>query len=219
MFVKTPKSYSNVTGLMASKNRDRLCAFESTLERDFFLTLEFSSGVSSYQEQPLAIEWRDTDNRFHAYTPDALVTFSARDYPSVAKPWLVEIKYRRILRKDWSLWKLPFKAAVRTAALNGWIFKIITEDDVRTPFLDNARFLRQFLKLNPPHETSSLFLCLLEELQVSTPEELLRLASGSGKDPVQLTPTLWHLIATRTIVVDLAVPLTLHSPVSARGDP
>ena len=72
---KIPKNYRNVTGQMAStKSSDVL--YESTLERDFFTLLEFDTHVSSYETQPLKIQWQDTTGKARTYTTDVLVHFS-----------------------------------------------------------------------------------------------------------------------------------------------
>jgi hypothetical protein len=52
---KIPKNYRSVTGRFPSLKNNRSVAFESTLERDFYLSLEFDEGVESYEEQPLTI--------------------------------------------------------------------------------------------------------------------------------------------------------------------
>lgn len=49
---KIQKSYRSVTGHFPSIKNNRNVAFESTLERNLFLTLEFNKEVESYMEQP-----------------------------------------------------------------------------------------------------------------------------------------------------------------------
>jgi hypothetical protein len=46
-----PKSYRNVTGRFASVKNRHPIGFESTLEKDFFLLLEFDRRVESFEEQ------------------------------------------------------------------------------------------------------------------------------------------------------------------------
>jgi len=49
------KSYISVTGYFSSYKNKRQINFESKLEHDFYLLLEFDRTVTSYQEQPFKI--------------------------------------------------------------------------------------------------------------------------------------------------------------------
>lgn len=73
---KIKKNYRSVTGYFASVKNGRNIAYESLLERDFFLLLEFDRLVSSYEEQPLRLSYR-YGNKDLPYTPDALVQYKA----------------------------------------------------------------------------------------------------------------------------------------------
>src|SRR5437868_5438583 len=94
---KIPPSRRSLTGLVASQKSPRLSlvpspparpsqlgagqpqpqtrmkGFESSLERDFFILLDFDLNVDRYEEQPVRIEYRDGDGRLRTYTPDVLV--------------------------------------------------------------------------------------------------------------------------------------------------
>jgi len=48
-------------------------AFESSLERDFLLLLDFDPEVVLYEEQPVTINYHDDQGRRRRYTPDVLV--------------------------------------------------------------------------------------------------------------------------------------------------
>ena len=45
-----PKNYRNLTGLVANSRTQSMSAFESTLERDFLLLLDFDPDVEGYEE-------------------------------------------------------------------------------------------------------------------------------------------------------------------------
>lgn len=55
--------------LFPSKKLRRYVECESLLERDAMLTVEFSPGVVSYQEQPILIEYEE-DGKMRRYYPD-----------------------------------------------------------------------------------------------------------------------------------------------------
>jgi hypothetical protein len=61
---KIPKNYRGVTGLVASELNAKQTAFESTLERDFMLLVEFDPNVLSYEEQPVRIDYLSADGQY-----------------------------------------------------------------------------------------------------------------------------------------------------------
>lgn len=209
---KIPKNYRNVTGIAAHRKADGgQAGFESTLERDFITLLEFSTEVERFDVQPVTLEWADSDGKSHAYTPDALVFFSG--HKGVRRsPMLYEVKYRSELRKDWPLLRPKFKAAVRFAKTQGWRFKIVTETEIRTPWLENARFLLPFVHRGPQDESHMDLLAeKLEDLREADPESLVKAAYRDEWNQARLLPTLWYLIGTFQIGADLEQPLTMKS--------
>ncbi len=119
--------------------------YESTLERDFLDLIEFDCNVDRYETQPLTIIYVDGDGRVHGYTPDVFVQYRrdivpARDMPHL----LVEIKYREDYRGQFRELKQRLRAARLYARERGWRFAVLTEREIRTPYLRNARFLRPY---------------------------------------------------------------------------
>ena len=135
---RIPKNYRNVTGVLTNPNTRTRHSFESTLERDYLLLLNFNSHVTSYDEQPVTIFWQDATNQDRSYTPDVLVRYDN------AISTLVEIKYRTELHEKWPELKPKFKAATAYCRQQGWRFKIITEVEVRGTALKNIKFLNGY---------------------------------------------------------------------------
>ena len=67
---KIKKSYISCTGYFASYKNKIQIAFESVLERDFYMLLEFDENVISYAEQPITINYEYKDGSKRRYTPD-----------------------------------------------------------------------------------------------------------------------------------------------------
>lgn len=209
---KIPKNYRNVTGLLASKKNDSMAAFESTLERDLMLTLEFDETVASYEEQPVLINYADSDGKPHTYTPDLLIIYrSDLPHSEKKKSILCEVKYRKDLFKNWKILKPKFKAARRYAYSKEWKFQIMTEVEIRTPLVSNARFLIPFKRLLPDMEKTCLILNKMHELGETTPKELLDKCSSDFTIRAELIPILWHLVAIRQIGTDFNFPLNMSS--------
>src|SRR3989442_12552544 len=100
-----PKNYRNLTGLDYNSRTAAMAAFESSLERDLLLLLDFDPDVESFEEQPVKITYYDDYGRRHTYTPDVLVRYRGDiTSASVLTPVLCEVKYRDDLRQHWMEW-------------------------------------------------------------------------------------------------------------------
>jgi hypothetical protein len=176
-----------------------MTAFESSLERDFFLLLDFDPAIECFEEQPVKITYHDSHGRRHTYTPDVLVRFRGdRSSTTVPTPVLYEVKYRDDLRQHWRDYKPKFTAACRYAGAHGWRFRLMTERGIRTPYLANVKFLRPYRSLIVDAGHLPYLLERLHALRETTPEALLAALSGDVWHKAPWLSALWHL------VVDLA---------------
>lgn len=197
-----------MTGIAASSKSGGAAQFESTLERDFISLLEFLPEVKSIDPQPVKIGWLDENGCRRSYTPDVLVEF----IESAGKPpWLCEVKYRNELLERWAQLRPKFKAAFRFAKTQGWRFKIVTEREVRTPHLVNARFLTGYRRTTPNAGVVQDILEHLNKMNEATPRDLLASLRSDAMGQAQLIGVLWHLVATFRIGADLEKPLTMKS--------
>lgn len=203
-----PKNYRNVTGIAAASKAGGAAQFESTLERDFLSLLEFSPEVKTIDPQPVRVEWLDARGHKRIYTPDVFVEFIESDGKT---PWLCEVKYRSELREKWAELRPKFKAAFHFAKEQGWRFKIVTEREIRTPYLANVHFLIVFRRSIPDAGLMLDILGHLNKTNESTPRDLIEALRSDITARAQLTNVLWHLIATFQVGVDLHQPLNMKS--------
>lgn len=140
---KIPRNYRNITGIAAHTKAIGSAAFESTLERDFLSLIEFSNDVTKFEVQPVSIEWLDFTGKRHSYIPDVLVHYKQSGRTKTVI--LYEIKYRSDLKENWQALKPKFKAAIKYCKARGWHFKVVTEVEIRTLYLDNVRFLQPYV--------------------------------------------------------------------------
>lgn len=194
---KIPKNYRNLTGKIASDKAIGGAFFESTLERDFYSLLDFRQDVKDYEVQPARIPWVDAEGKERFYTPDVFVTHKFSPKARVVKI-LYEVKYRSDLREHWIELRPKFKAALAFCRKYGFRFKIITEKEIRTPLLENAKFLLTYRRLHRGQyrEASEIdFLVLkMRELKVSTPKGLLEASFKNKMNQAKLIPVMWYLI-------------------------
>lgn len=208
---KIPTSRRSLTGMVASRKNERLVASESSLERDFLVLLEFDPAVERFEEQPVRIEYADSDGRRRTYTPDVLVYYRADLLPA-RPPLLCEVKYRDELVERWEEFKPKLRAGRAYARGRGWRFKLVTERRVRTPYLQSARFLRTYRALAVNDADVRLILDALRAAGRSDPERLLALIRHDPYQRAELLPTLWHLVSHGRVAADLHQPLTMRSP-------
>lgn len=212
---KIPRNYRSVTGKIAGADANSpATASESNLEADLYQILRFDYNVQHFEEQPLRIGFVDNSGKPKTYTPDVLVTFRKDIIPAKEmKPWLCEVKYREDLCRNWDQYKFKFKAALGYANNKGWRFRILTEKEIRTPYLYNAKFLFPYRSLKVESEACQPILTLLCEMRQTDPQSLLLAFSANKWRQAEVLPILWHLVATREIGIDLTLPLTMQSTI------
>lgn len=207
-----PKNYRSLTGLVPNPRTPSMTAFESSLERDFLLLLDFDPAVEFFEEQPVKIVYHDAKERRRTYTPDVLVRYRPdRRQARHTKPLLCEVKYRDDLRQHWAEYRPKFRAAQRYARQQGWRFRLVTERHVRTPYLENVKFLRPYRTLSVNDAYRTQLLSTLATLEVTDPASLLAAVFQDRWQQAQLLPMLWQLVATQQIATALDQPLTMQS--------
>lgn len=210
---KIPKNYSNVTGIAAHSKAEGQAMFESTLERDFLMLLEFDNNVERFEVQPIRLEWENDLGKFRSYTPDVLAYYKQSKH----KPTLYEVKYREDINKNWSKLKPKFKAAIRFCKENNWKFKLITEVEIKTTYLESVKFLLPFTRQGASSEDDMMILDdKIIQLGTTTPKELVSSIYSDEWNQARLLPTLWYLIGSRQIQVDLNSKITMSSKIWKR---
>ena len=202
--------HQSLSGVFSSDKNDSMIWFESNLEKDFAISLEFHPMVSFYEEQPLAIEYYDDDKK-RIYTPDFLVHFHESENK---KPWLCEIKYKEDISKNLHKYKVKFKAAIAHCVREGWEFKFITEGYIRTPFLENAKFLMRYNYDLVDQGCYTKMLNTVNELRVTTPEEfMLTLKDSPFNIKGRCLYALWYAVKISEINCDKTQKLTMRSEI------
>lgn len=208
---RIPRQRRSVSGLFWSPKNGQQIPYESGLELDFCQILELDHTVVSFESQPLAVTYVRPNGRTCRGFPDFLVRYA----PDTGRPMeLVDVKGREELRERWLHLKPRLKAACGYARSRGWIFRLKSEVEIRTPFLKNAKFLLRYLRdgANPAH--AARFKSMLRELEKPTIGRLLEAAYPNAQAQAEALPTLWNLVASRHIRVDLHAALLLSSPVA-----
>ena len=202
--------------------------FESSLEEDFYFLLRFRQGkdVVSFSRPTESVVWHDQAGKRRKYTPDVLVEFAASaDAPNGAH-MLCEIKpdfddrdnpKARLPRdEDEQENRCKWLAATNFAVTRGWTFKVWRESDIRTPFLENAKFLMRPYERPGSDNGRERLLSLLREGGPAALGTLMSQAEPDLERRARLYPTLYTAIARGQIHADLSVRLSLKTVLSAR---
>jgi hypothetical protein len=207
-----PRNSRSLTGKVIDFRSHRPVAFESALERAFYIWLDCDPTVAAFEEQPVTIAYHDPLGVRRTYPPDVLVHYrAALTHQRHSRPLRYEMKYRDDLRTHWHDYRPKFQAARRYARAQGWGLRLITERAIRTPYLKNAKGLRQDHDRTLDRADGHRLLALLAEHGEMPPEALLASLSPDRWERARWLPGLWSLSAVGAVGADLTVPLTRHS--------
>lgn len=193
----------SVSGVMPNMG-----AYESALERDFMQLIRFDSAVKELTPQPITIGYFDEYGNSKKYTPDGLLRYQDHiDLP----PVLFEIKYRSDFRNSWKTLLPKFRIAKKLAQNRGWQFKIFTEKEIRSYYLDNVKFLWPYKDQIIDSAMVEHVLTIMSDLQEADPALLSYSLSSSPKNRAMMIPVIWYLLANFRIGCDLSLPLSMNS--------
>ena len=214
-----PSHYSFTGRVPSAKNRNSRQA-ESQLEQDFLVLLEFQKDVARFGVQPITIRWMGVKGRIERYTPDVVVFYHTRmDSKPIYLPTLFEVKPYAILKRDWTLLRPKYRAATSWARERDFRFKLITDVQIRTPYLQNVRFLSRYSEgvlWSNGHWDAHRHISLRETLRklgTSTPSYLLDAITNCKNVQLELIPILWQMMHIGVIAADLTKPLNMNTPI------
>lgn len=183
-----------------------MIGFESLLEKDYFILLEYDDEVSSFEEQPVRIPLVE---RGTSYVPDVLIRFRPVNGVEAKAPVLAEVKTTQDLEKNRVKYSPKFSAAKKWATDKGWAFKTRSEKDIRGLRLEFLKFLREYHSIDPSPLDIAEAKRALEQLGgQATYRNLIDTMCVDDDARLQMIPVVWHLVATRQFVVDLDQPIS-----------
>jgi hypothetical protein len=197
------RGQGHLPGLWWSATAGAHVGYESWLERDHVMLLDFDPDVTAIAAQPFWLHWVDDAGRSRRHAPDL--------FARMADGSAVVIDVRpddRIEPRDAE----AFGATGQACGLAGWRFiRVGVPDPVRTA---NVAWLARYRhrRCGSP-DVARMLLKVFEE-----PAPLMAGAAAAG-DPLPVLPVLFHLMWRHVLVADLAVRLTAETLVSAGGVP
>jgi hypothetical protein len=182
----------NMIGHFPSLKLRRMVAFESLIEQDCLYVLDYERDVAFYEEQPLTVDYVWEGKARH-YTPDFHVE-------RVQAHELIECKPHS--KVDTEENQRKFAAARAWCQANGWIFRVITDQALRTgPRLANIKLLTRYARLEVD---PAIALRVTGCLQKDSPLTLEALATQANPADVrQGMAALLHLAFHHQLNLDL----------------
>ncbi len=175
--------------------------FESWLERDHLMLMDFDPAVAAVASQPFWLRWRDEEGRARRHAPDYFVR--RQDGSAV----VVDVRPDdRIPERD----AATFAVTAAACESAGWEYR--RSGDLDPVLVANARWLSRY---RHPR-------CLAPEV---APVLLDAFAGGRvlfegaelAGDRLRTLPVLFHLMWRRHLTADLSVPLGMATVVHAGG--
>lgn len=176
--------------------------YESWLERDHVMALDFDPDVTGLASQPFQLGWQSgEDERWH--TPDYFVRMA--DGTAV----VVDVRPDDRIRPERAE---AFAATARACESVGWQFRRVGELDA--VYAANLRWLAGYRHPRCLHRGRAADLLRI----FAVPTELMEGARRVG-DPIAVLPTLYHLLWRQALRADLtASPLSPAALIHAVGD-
>ncbi len=216
---KIPKNYLSATGVFSSRKNGRSLGYESLLERDLMILLEFDDAVESFEEQPVRIRFETQGKSRPPYVPDILIHYFPTSTGEPRRPVLGEVKHSTDLEKHREKYAAKFEAADRYSVDHGWEWHVFTEKEIRTPYLENLKFLREYHNVEPTLPLQHEVIRHLQRAQDAlTVESLFRGLCQTDERTLLIAPVVWHMVATKRIVTDLREALSGKSLVSLSSE-
>jgi hypothetical protein len=213
---KIPKNYLFVTGGYSSRKNKDIDDFESLLEKDFLLLLDFDDDVESFEVQPVRIPVAGVPR---GYVPDVLVKYRPDSQTgAVRKPTLVEVKTTEDLARNAEKYAPKFAAARQYAEEKGWDFTTMDQNAIRTPRLGNLKFLREYRNVTPSAADIQTVLGAMADADgKTTSQSLLQALTSTDDDKLYWLPIIWSMLLTRHLATDLDQPFTNDVPLCLPG--
>ncbi len=213
---KIPKNYLFVTGGYSSQKNKVMDSFESLLEKEHLMLLDFDDEVESFEVQPVRIPVTGVRN---GYVPDVLVKFLPDpETGEIRRPLLAEVKHSDELKRNHAKYAKKFEAAHAYAEERNWQFAVVDQTQIRIPRLANLKFLREYRNIEPNEQDVKTVLKQVGKLsKLASVSSLLTALCKQDDDRLHLLPVIWHMVLTKQLVVNLDLLMSDDAPIRLPG--
>jgi hypothetical protein len=196
--IRNKTGFKKTVGKFPSLKMGRTVKWESQIERDFLYLLEFDPDVLLFHEQPVEILYA-YKRKTGKYYPDFYVE-------RLFCKELVEVKPSSKLRDPEN--KIKFLAGEEYCRGRGWIFKVVTDEQIREEsLLENIKLLNRYATVDVPAEFRHYTMALVE---TNGGEMCLAELIAGSKDKFGRAAinNIYSLLYHQSLNADLKKPLT-----------
>ncbi|QFR49791.1 heteromeric transposase endonuclease subunit TnsA [Sulfurimonas lithotrophica] len=205
---KLKKSYISCVGYFKSYKNDRQQAFDSILEREWFLYFEFDKNVASYAEQPYHMYYQLNGVKTR-YTPDILVTY--RD----GSQKLFEVKYQDEIDSDEDLQHKLFILKNEVPKQKHHPFDVLTDVILDTIYMKNCAFLYKYAFLQENQELSDKVETAINNYDTSiSVNSLLEDITTNQQEQLMIMPYVWKKVFDNPTLIDMNEKITKLSKIN-----
>ncbi len=208
-------THSSVSGSFPFRSEKSIC-FESTLERDLLMILEYDPCVVDVIEQPVTIEYTNKNGRDVTYTPDFLVHYRSDHSTNsslLKTSKLIEVKPQIVLKKKWKKLKPKFKIGTSYAKQQGWRFCIYDESRIRGQYLKNIRFLSRYKNYQFDVYEEKRMIDHLNAVGHTAIDHILEVLYAREDDKGIALSQIWQLLSKQKFACDMTQSLNLGTVV------
>jgi hypothetical protein len=207
---KIRKSHISVTGYFSSYKNKRQINFESKLEHDFYLLLEFDETIKSYQEQPFKVYYIYQDKK-RRYTPDTLVNYIDSTQKIFEVKPMFKIKNDIELQEKIELQKQKIKEEKNLELL------IFTDENMNKIYMNNIKIIYNFafIKINKEIQDKIRKELLKLDVPIAVKNLLDRLTNTKA-DRLKYIPYLWNLVFNNLECMDFTKKITMASIINPK---
>lgn len=174
--------------------------FESWVERDHLVALDFDAAVVRIVSQPFWLCWTTAAGKARRHAPDFLVEVAGGTTKGTSESSVLVLDSRPLeLIEDTD--RVVFEATGRACAALGWRYAVW--DRLQGVVVANQRWLAGYR--HPRCYSEPVAEALLEVF--TAPQPLMDGAEAVG-DPIATLPVLYHLLWTRRLLADLSLVLS-----------
>ena len=189
--IRARKGQRHLPGRWWSATNGRHVGYESWLERDQVMWLDWDRAVTGIASQPFRLRWTGREGPARSHVPDYFAERAGR-------PALV-VDCRPAGRRG-PADRAAFEATGRACARAGWEYRLVgVLEPVATA---NLRWLAGYR--HPRYDVPAVAAVL--RAAFTAPVSLIDGAEAAG-DPIAVLPVLYHLLWRQDLVADLSVPL------------
>lgn len=211
MIREIKKSHISVTGYFSSYKNKRQINFESKLEHDFYLLLEFDEQVKSYKEQPFNIYYIYQDKK-RRYTPDTLVNYIDDTQKVFEVKPIFKIQNDIELQEKIELQKQKIKEEKNLELF------MFTDANIDNIYIANIKIIYNFAFIKENKEIEDKIKNELLKLNIEIQiQELLDRITNNQFDRLKYIPYIWNLVFHNSRCVDFTKKITMASIINPKG--